>query len=390
MSTSKIIFYPVNNGAMALLKLNDDKETTIMVDMNIREAADDDDEDEYDVANHLRSQLKEDDYGRPYLDAFVLSHNDDDHIKGIQNHFHLGSLDGYKEPEEGEKPKIIINEIWATSRFWKRASDSNKLCDDAKAFNREMKRRVKIFENTKKIPNASDRALIIGEDPDGKTDDLDDIVMEVGSSFSEVNRQNLSKKIQIKILGPLSQQKNEADEDFNKKNRGSVILLIKIKESGYENKLLLPGDAEVLVWECLWGKYKNNISNLEYDILLAPHHCSWHSLSYDSQSQCDNPEVSEDAESALSQAKEGAYIISSSKPIKNNDDDPPSFAAKKEYLVIVKKKHFLCTEEYPKEGDVEPIVLKLTSFGPQLKGQKSKSRISQASSGPVGQAFGHG
>jgi len=390
MDTSTITFYPVDKGAMALLKLNDDNETTMLVDMHIREAADDDNDDAYDVANHLRNQLKTDDEGRPYLDVFVLSHNDDDHIKGVQNHFHLGSLDDYREPKDGEEPKIIIHEVWSSSRFWKRASDSNSLSDDGKAFNREMKRRVKLFEDTEKIQNAGNRALIICNDPEGKTDNLEDIVKELYSSFSTVNQRNLSGKLDVKILGPMPQQNDESDDDFNKKNRGSVILLIEVTEGDYATKLLLPGDTEVFVWECLWAKYKNSTSNLEYDILLAPHHCSWHSLSYDSQSQCDEPEVAENAKSALSQAKEGAFIISSSKPIKNNDDDPPSHAAKEEYLTIVDKEHFLCTEEYPKESDVAPIVLNLTSSGPQLKALKAKSKISVASSAVAGEAFGHG
>ena len=109
MSTT-ITFYPVDNGCMALLKLNDLEETTLLIDMHIRAKADDDNEDVYDVAGHLRRQLKTDDEGRPYIDAFLLTHNDDDHITGIQNYFHLGPPDNYHDPEEDEEPKIIIKE----------------------------------------------------------------------------------------------------------------------------------------------------------------------------------------------------------------------------------------------------------------------------------------
>jgi len=391
MAYSTVTFFPVNNGAMALLKLNDENETTLLVDMHIREAADDDKKnDAYDVANHLRNQLKTDDEGRPYLDVFVLSHNDDDHIKGIQNHFHLGSLDEYKEPKDGEEPKVIINEIWSSSRFWKRASNCNTLNDDGKAFNREMKRRVTLFEDTREIQDDSDRVLIICEDPDDKTDGLEDIVKKLYCSFSTINQRDLSGKLSVKILGPLPQQDDELEDDFKKKNRGSIILLIEVTEGDYSNKILLPGDTEVFVWECLWEKFKYSPHNLEYDILLAPHHCSRYSLSYPSQSKCDEPKIAEKAKKALSQKKDGAYIISSSKPIKNDDDDPPSYAAKEEYLTIVDKEHFLCTEEYPKENDVAPIVLNLTSSGPQLKSPKAKSKISVASSAVAGEAFGHG
>ena len=48
---------------------------------------------------------------------------------------------------------------------------------------------------------------------------------------------------------------------------------------------LAAGDAEVLIWEKLWEKHKKKPEVLAYDMLLSPHHCSWHSLSYDSRSE---------------------------------------------------------------------------------------------------------
>ncbi len=389
MINSTVTFYPVDNGGMTLIKLNDTDKTTILVDMNIRTAADDLDDNTYDVAQHLRKQLSEDENGRPYIDAFVLTHNDDDHIRGIQRHFHLGSLDDYNEPNDGEEPKIIIHETWSSYRFWKRASDSNNLCDDAKAFNCEMKRRVKLYEDNQKIQNAGDRAIIIGEDPEGKTKNLTAILKQIDTSFSEINQKILSDLISINALGPLPQQGGEDDEYFQKKNRGSVILQLKIRQGDEENILLLPGDAEVDVWEYMWEKYSEE--NLKYDILLAPHHCSWHSLSHDSYSQSEKPEESENAKKALSQAKKGAFIISSSKPIKRNDADPPSEAAKKIYLKILdNEEHFLCTAEYPKADEVEPIFLRLTGYGPQLLSPNSKSKHSIGAIGMSGESYSHG
>lgn len=390
MATSEVTFFPVDNGGMTLIKLNDEDETSLLIDIHIRKAADDDNDDTFDVASSLREQLKHDSNGRPYVDVFLLTHNDDDHIKGIEKHFHLGDPEDYKEPKEDEDPKIMIQEMWSSSRFWKRASDSNNLCDDAKLFNKEMKRRVKLFEDTEKYQDAGNRALIIGKDPDGKTDNIEKIVRDINSTFSRINRRNLSEKLSIKVLGPIPQQDNEEDEDYKKKNRGSVILQFNITEGEDTNKVLMTGDAEVFVWECLWKKYKSSLSSLEYDILLAPHHCSWHSLSHDSQSDNDDPKVSSDARNALSQARAGAFIISSSKEIKEKDSDPPSSDAKKEYENIVGKSKFKCTAEYPKKDDIKPIVIKLTKDGSQLKGTKAKSRQSSASSISTSAPLAHG
>lgn len=390
MSASTITFFPVDNGGMALLKLNDENKTTLLIDMYIREVADDEQDETFDVASYLRKQLKEDEDGNPYVDAFLLTHNDDDHIKGLQEHFYLGDPADYKEPGDEEEAKIIMKEIWCSSRFWKRASNSNKLCEDAKAFNKEMKRRVKLFEENKEIQKAGDRALIIGKDPDGKTKDIEDIVVDIGETFNKINNKELLGKLNVKVLGSIPQQEGEEDEDFKKKNRGSVLLQITVIENDYNNHIFVTGDAEVFVWESLWSKYKHDSCNLQYDVLLAPHHCSWHSLSYDSQSGDNDPTVSEDAKKSLSQAKDGAYIISSSKPIKDDDNDPPSYEAKKEYLTIVNKSHFLCTGEYPTESKVEPIVLKLTKGGPQLKARMSTAKSTRAAVAATGEAFPHG
>src|SRR5690606_3035620 len=107
-----------------------------------------------------------------------------------------------------------------------------------------------------------------------------------------------------------------------------------------------------------------------YDILLAPHHCSWHTLSYDSWSNSADPKVSTDALSALSQAKDGAVIVSSSNKIKNDKSDPPNYQAMKEYQKIVQDVggEFKCLADQKKNTDGSPEILtyKLTLNGPQL------------------------
>lgn len=389
MGVSTIIFFPVDNGNMSLLKLNNESETTILTDIYIREMADDEDAEPYDIANYLLQIIKRED-GIPYVDIFLLSHNDEDHIKGLQNYFYLGDPSDYPDSDEDEVQKILIKEIWGSTHFWKRSSESNKLCDDAKAFNREIKRRVTLYENSNNIQDEGNRVKIIGIDPDGKTDGLEEIVVNIDEEISTFNEIDLSDKLNLKVLGPIPQQENESDEDFSKSNRASVIVSLSVTEGVTQNKALLTGDAEVFVWDCLWNKYANSSEQLEYDVLLAPHHCSWHSLSYDSQSECDKPEVSSDAKLALSQALKGAFIISSSKPIEDDDNNPPSFAAKKVYLSFIDDSHFLCTQEYPSEENTAPIVINLTSSGPQRKSQKSISKLAVASAAATGEAFPHG
>lgn len=387
MASSTLTVFPVGskNGGMILLKLNDIDKTTVLIDCSI---GDELIADYCDVNQELKQRLPLDSKGRPYVDAFILTHRHDDHVKGFQKHFHLGPLDEYKDDDE--ERKIIVRELWSTYLFWKPSSINYSLCEDAKAFNKEMKRRVKLYEDNGCIQSEGDRAIIIGKDPDGKTDDLTEINYDIEDSFTKINGRDISTKISGFILGPIEKQEGEEEEDFTNKNRQSIILQLIVSQNEYDNKILITGDAECLVWDTLWDKYKSDSSRLEYDILLAPHHCSWHSLSYDSQSQDENPTVCENAKNALSQKMESAFIVSQSKIIKDSDEDPPSEAAKSEYVDIVGKNQFYCTNEYPDKKKPEPLEFNLTGYGPQKKSIQEKSKLSQAALSSTKEAYPHG
>lgn len=387
MGFSKIAFFPVGekNGGMTLLKLNDKNKTTILIDCSI---GDEPIADHCDVNQELRDMLPEDTNGRPYVDAFILTHRHEDHLKGFTKHFHTGRLDDYKKDED--ELKIIIREMWSSHNFWKPSSKNYKLCANAKEFNKEMKRRVDLYEKNKSIQPEGDRAIIIGKDPEGRTDGLEDINYDIGASFNKINNINISSKLNGIVLSPIEQQDEEDDKCFTNMNRQSVVLQLNVFQGDEKNKILIAADAECLVWETLWGQYKNDVEKLEYHILMAPHHCSWHSLSYDSQSEDDDPQICKDAKNALSQAKEGAFIVSQSKIIKDADDDPPSQAAKDEYLDIVSEDQFLCTNEYPDKKKPEPLEFELTGDGPQKKSVKEKSKIAVAASASAKEAYPHG
>jgi Cft2 family RNA processing exonuclease len=113
MATS-ITFFPVDNGDMTLICLGDKAGTTILIDCNIRAAADDPDDKTRDVAQDLRERLKRDSNGRPYVDVFLQSHPDQDHCRGIRNHFHLDAPADYADDKKPDNEKRIkIGEMWS-------------------------------------------------------------------------------------------------------------------------------------------------------------------------------------------------------------------------------------------------------------------------------------
>src|SRR4051812_48175640 len=126
-----ITFFPVGNGDMTLMKLGDEAETTVLIDCNIREAADDAEDDTRDVAADLRLRLKRDYKGRPYVDAFLLSHPDQDHCRGLKRHFYLGKLADYPDDKKPDNEKrIVIRELWSSPMVFRRASKVHTLCED--------------------------------------------------------------------------------------------------------------------------------------------------------------------------------------------------------------------------------------------------------------------
>ena len=123
---------------------------------------------------------------------------------------------------------------------------------------------------------------------------------------------------------------------------------------------------------------------LEYDLLQAPHHCSWRVLSYDSWSdKGEKAAVDKNAKKALSQARSGATIVASSKPILDDDNDPPCIRAKREYVSIVSDVNgkFLCTGEHPSKRDEDPIEFTVGFGGITETPRKSSSSSAGAAVG---------
>lgn len=366
-----LTFFPVDNGDMTLITLFDHAATTILIDVNVRTAADNpDDNDTPDVMADLRGRINRDAKGRPYVDVFMLSHPDLDHCRGLDRHFHLGKLEDYPDDKkpDGEK-KIVIREIWSSPIVFRRRSSTHKLSDDAAAFNCEAKRRVKLNKETFCQVQDGDRVRILGEDINGKTDGIPAIVTKVGDELSMICGRDFSSYFKARLLAPLdSQDDPELEANFSK-NHSSVIMNFMLWSGAMQQdgvKFLTGGDAEVLIWSRLWDQYKDTPEVLEYDVLQTPHHCSWHSLSYDSWSKNGNDaKVDENARNALGQARDGAVIVASCKPIADDDCDPPCMGAKDEYEAIADEAGgtFICTGEYPDPQATKSYVLTVTADG---------------------------
>lgn len=359
--TASITFFPVGNGDMTLITFDNDQK--LLVDINVRQAADDNNDDTHDVMADLRSRLARDEKGRLFVDGFLLSHPDKDHVRGLQTHFHLGSPDDWDEKDD----KILIREMWSSPIVFRRASKSLALCDDAKAWAKEARRRVKLYRESGISTVEGDRIQIMGEDEDGKTDDILAIVVKAEDVVTVLNRVAVGA-FEARLLAPVPHSDDEELEELLDKNHSSVVLRFSIRGDGILDKcrFLTGGDAEVAIWERLWGKHGTYQADwFSYDILQAPHHCSWHSLSYDSYSTYgEDAEVCDDARSALGQTRKGAIIVASSKKIDPEEKDPPSDRAKREYISIIdgKSDRFVCVADIW-EDEEQALQYNITASG---------------------------
>ncbi|MBY8335083.1 hypothetical protein [Qipengyuania pacifica] len=388
--TASIVFFPVGNGDMTLVTLDNDQK--ILIDLHVRKAADNDDDDTPDVMSDLRERLNRDSAGRLYVDGFLLSHPDKDHISGLESHFHLGPPEDWAKDDD----KILIREMWSSPVVFRRSSKSHTLCPDAKAWAKEARRRVALFRENGTIAGEGDRIQIMGEDEDGKTDDILGIVVKTNETITKLNEIG-SSAFEGRLLAPLPQGEDEDTEELLAKNRSSVIIRFSIRGGGILDKcrFLSGGDAEVAIWERLWEDLgDHNAHWLDYDILQAPHHCSWHSLSYDSWSQMgEDAEVCEAARNALGQIRKGAIVVASSKTIDADDSDPPCDRAKREYISIVdgKRDRFICVADVW-EGEERALEYEITANG-ITKTVKSAAKAAAASMGigaTASQARAHG
>lgn len=392
---AKISFFPVDNGDMTLINLEDN--SRILIDCNIRQW---NEESEFmDVAKELRKRLPKDGKGRPFVDVFLLSHPDHDHCRGFNQHFFVGGIEDYAKEPENDSARIFVKEIWSSPVVFRRFSKNDTgeiLSSDAESFQGEVRRRVKFFRDQKgdysKIQDGN-KVLVIGHDESDKTKGLEKITYDPGESFNKV-RGIANEHIRCQVLGPLPLAEIDTEEEILCKNDSSVILNMHIspgKDGNNGVKFLTGGDSEVAIWQRLWEKHKAT-TVLEYDLLLVPHHCSWHSLSSDSISKSANPKVNTDSKKALSQARNGAFLIASSKPIKEKDADPPAVKAKEEYEQISKSVNgrFICVGEKTNGTKPEILEVLVEKEGARTENKTFSVLTSQAQKGSAKEPLPHG
>ena len=161
------------------------------------------------------------------------------------------------------------------------------------------------------------------------------------------------------VLAPV---KADTDDELAGRNDTSIVLLGKFDGDDVDEavRALFGGDSGAPIWERI--AEVNGKDKLDWDIFLAPHHCSWHFFS--DKSHKDDPTPTDASLDVIDRRRDGAWVVASSKPLEDDDDDPPSYAAAEIYMGAVGLDNFICTGETPSRKTPLPILFLMTANGP--------------------------
>ncbi|MCL2165214.1 MAG: hypothetical protein FWH55_12710 [Oscillospiraceae bacterium] len=351
----KITFFPVGNGDMTMIEFQN--RTTILIDCNIRM----DDERPYDCLKYLKEHLPKED-GKPYVDAFILTHHHDDHCHEASELFWFGN------PAYRPAGKVLVKELIVTPRL---LIDEEIENEHAKAVRKEADRRLRLW-GTDSFDKDGNRMQIIGYSSDLKG--YDEMTTVAGNPIGTINGTSCNG-YELFVLGPVKKDNDDEDANINDTSIVLKITFIKKKDTFKKRIVMIAGGDELC--DNLVDIIDKN-PDMMFDVLIAPHHCSWHSISNEDSK---TGEAHDTIKQFLDASRDKAHVIASSKPIKRDNDNPPSYRAKNVYLKhLDNTDRFICLGEYPSEAENKPLILDVSFQGITVDGPGEISEKPAASS----------
>ena len=339
-----------------------------MFDCNFRQDAENEDNEMFNVFDDLLTiELTSKKCGLPFLDAFLLTHPDQDHCRNFAEKFFLGNPDNIKQADKDDK-KILIGELWYSPRVFE--EQTNELNADAKAFKKEAKRRMNLYKSDPDNANKDgNRIRIIGWTDNPDLEGLDERIVTPGNTISEINGSNC-RYFEMFIHAPFKDDIKNAD-----RNETSIVTQLRFKSDNNKEdiaRIFLAGDAEWHIWDKIMSITEDD-DYLHWDLLEAPHHCSY---TFFADSRDDEPNQA--SLDFLDKREDGAFVVSSSNVIKKNSINPPCQKAKNRYTERVGESNFFCTSG-EKDDDAEtPIIFDIEDGEVGLRKDTDKEKESRA------------
>lgn len=336
------VFWLVGNGDSTTIAVEED--VVIQLDLHQLKKAEDDGDDHSLIIDELERLLPEKD-SKPYLSVFALTHPDKDHIGGFEDFL----------------ARITIGEIWFTPRIFREYD--KELCDDAVVFKEEVERRRKVTIDKGGEPDSGDRIRIIGHDDILNGEKYDGFPKKCrtipGNSIYRLDGQDYSEyEFEAFIHAPF------VDDSASDRNDTSLAMQVSLWDGEESIKGLFLGDLKYPTIKKIFDKTKekNRPEKLEFNCLLAAHHCSKSVMYFKSEGEEEETLKQDILDEFEEAALDGAYIIASCESDFTDEKgkNPPHAKAKDRYEEIVYSGNFLCTHEHSSNANnPEPIKFEL-------------------------------
>ncbi|MDE0082173.1 MAG: hypothetical protein OXT72_05955 [Gammaproteobacteria bacterium] len=283
--------------------------------------------------------------GRPYLSVFALTHPDLDHCQGFEE------LDD----------RVTISELWLSPRTFREFRENDDLCDDAQAFHDEAMRRVQTAIDSGGDPGSGHRIRIIGYDKLLQEPDFEGFPEEFltlpGQTITILDGDDLSHVFEAFVHAPFK------DDSFGDRNDCSMAFQISLYNGNGVGRALLMGDLSYPVIRRVFDR--SEPATLEWNALLAPHHCSKSVMYWQDEGEDDETLKRDMVRDLGNAALDPGYVVSSSEPVPGRNDpgdNPPHAKAQRQYQRIVPNE-FICTHEHPNKKNPEPIIFEVGPAG---------------------------
>jgi beta-lactamase superfamily II metal-dependent hydrolase len=372
-SKKGVVFWPVGTGDSTTLILKPG-ELIMQIDLRHLEKADDPDEPEWPIVDHLVRILPKKD-GKPYLAVFALTHPDKDHIQGFAELL----------------KKVQIGELWHTPKIFRdHHEDDEVMCEDALAFRKEAhRRRAVICENPDSVPSG-DRLRVIGHDDILEEDEYVDLPDTAKSRPGElvklIDGVDLSGHFEAFLHAPFK------DDQAANKNNTSLSMNVVLREGKQSAQFFFFGDREYPTTKRIFADTEDyeNTEYLAWDVMLSSHHCSKGVMYWQEEGDEDAVLKQDILDYFEKYAKPGAVIVTSSHSdfTDESGDNPPHLKARKRYEEIVDAGNFICTHEYPNKADPKPLTFVLDESGLKLDDKRSQRATSPAFGAAIKDARG--
>lgn len=334
------IFWPVGCGDSTSVVISNAE--VLQIDLNDTAIAEADDNEKIPLVDELVAKLPKKD-GKPYLSCFVLTHPDLDHCRGFADLL----------------KRVTIGELWHTPRVFREYHKD--LSDDAKAFRKEAKRRVATAIKAGGDPGAGNRVRVVGYDDLLKEDDYKGFPLSFfttpGQAVTMLDGADIGSRFSAFVHAPF---RNDPGDD---RNETSLAMQVTIGDSKAVMQGLFLGDLSYPTLRKVVDETKThkNLPKLNWNVLLAPHHCSKKAM-YEKDADSNDVLKKDILDDLDAQQLSPGFIVASSSAIpgtNSSGDNPPHAKAKNRYSEIVND-DFICTGEYSTSKNMRPVIYTLS------------------------------